>query len=236
MQRYFSSVKEDDSFILSDDDSYHIKVVMRMMKSAEIEVVYNSELFICEIVSFDPVKAHIKIKKDEYNEMRQKVIVVQSLVNENKMDIILQKCTELGAFYFYGYSACNSVIKENGKSDKKILRWQKIVKEAAEQSKRNYIPKVCNIVDLKELISLKADLKIILSVNEQTKSVKKILQDNRDCDTMIIVVGPEGGFSLQEEKTLLENGFISASLGPRVLRTETASIAFLSMVNYEWMV
>jgi len=236
MQRYFSNDKIDDIYKLSKDDEYHIMKVMRMKLSDKIEIVDNKETFVCEIISLNPVKAKIIKKLEENNESSVKVIVVQSLVNENKMDLILQKCTELGAFAFYPFKAQNSVIKENNKVDKKIIRWQKIVKEASEQSKRNIIPEVRNIVDLEKLCHINADLKIILSVNEKTKNIKNVLQENKRYDTIIIVVGPEGGFTTIEEETLVKNGFIRASLGKRVLRTETASLAFLSMINYEWMV
>ena len=236
MQRYFSNQMEDGNYLLSNDDSYHIKRVMRMKINDLIEVVNQEKTYICKIISFDPVHAKIMEETIENNEVNKKIIIVQSLVNESKMDIILQKNTELGAYSFYGYKAINSVVKENEKSDKKIVRWQRIVKEASEQSKRNIIPKIEKIVDLQELCNMQADLKILLTVNEKSNYVKRVLQDNKDCDTIIVVIGPEGGFTKTEEEELIKNGFISTSLGSRVLRTETASIAFMSMINYEWMV
>lgn len=236
MQRYFSSDKENNIYSLSKDDEYHITKVMRMKIGDKIEIVDNKKTFICKIISLNPVRASLENEMKEDNESPVKVIIVQSLVNENKMDLILQKCTELGAYAFYPFKAKNSVVKENDKMDKKIIRWQKIVKEASEQSKRNIIPEVRNIVDLENLCHINADLKIILSVNEKTKSIKNVLQENKSYDTIIIVVGPEGGFTKEEENKLIKSGFISTSLGLRVLRTETASIAFLSMINYEWMV
>ena len=236
MQRYFSENKNNNSFILSNDDSFHIKKVMRMNLKDRIEVINNKKLYICEIESFDPVIANIVEEKEENNELDKKIIIVQSLINENKMDYVLQKSTELGAYAFYGYKSVNSVIKENDKKDKKIMRWQRIVKESSEQSKRNIIPKVIDILDINDLIALKADLKIILSVNEVTTNIKSILQKNNSCDTIIIVIGPEGGFEKKEEERLINSGFISTSLGKRVLRTETASVVTLAMINYEWMV
>lgn len=237
MQRYFCDKKIENKFILSLDDSYHIKKVMRMNIGQNIEIVFDRETYICELTDLnDLVEAKIIDKVDENNELDKRVIICQSLVNEQKMDFILQKCTELGMYEFYPYKAMNSVVKDNGKSDKKIARWQRIVKEASEQSKRNIIPKVHDILDLKDLIKVDASLKLICTVNEMTNSVKKALQDNSKCDTIIIVVGPEGGFTKYEENVLMENGFVSVSLGKRVLRTETASLAILSMMNYEWMV
>ena len=236
MQRYFSGDREDSCFFLSQDDNYHIEKVMRMKIDDLIEIVDNKIVYLCKIVSTNPVKAEIVHKLDEDNESKIKITLVQSLVNEQKMDYILQKNTELGVYNFYGYKAFNSVIKENNKSDKKIIRWQRIVKEASEQSKRNIIPSVDGIISIHELIQIPADLKILLTVNEKTNSLKKILQDNRDYDTMIMVVGPEGGFTMDEEKILMSNGFQSASLGKTVLRTETAGVVALAMINYEWMV
>ncbi len=236
MQRYFSNLINNNEYLLSKDDEYHIKKVMRMKLNDKIEIVDNKKTFICELISLDPVKAKVIEEIKENHETDKKIILVQSLVNENKMDLILQKSTELGIYEIYPYSATNSVIKENDKSNKKIVRWQKIVKEASEQSKRNIIPEVHNIVDIQRLCEIKADVKLLLTVNEVTKNIKKVLKEQQKYDTLIIVVGPEGGFTKKEEETLIKNGFISTSLGSRVLRTETASIVALSMINYEWMV
>ena len=236
MQRYFCNLCNNNEYLLSKDDSYHIKKVMRMNIGDKIEIVDNRNVFICEIISIDPVKAKVIENKNEDNENNKNIILVQSLINESKMDYVLQKGTELGMNEFYAFKATNSVIKENGKSNKKIDRWQKIVKEASEQSKRNIIPKVNDIVDIKELCKIKADVKLLLTVNEKTKNIKNILKDLKKYDTLIIVIGPEGGFTKIEEEALIRNGFISTSLGERVLRTETAGMVAMSMINYEWMV
>ena len=236
MQRYFNNEKVNNEFLMNLDDSNHIYKVMRMKLGDKIEVLCEEKLYICEIINLDK-NAKVKIieEKDDYNELPIKITICQSLVNEQKMDLILQKGTELGAYEFIPYSARNSVVKENSKSDKKIVRWQRIVKEASEQSKRNIIPKVNNIVDINELITLNYDLKLLCSVNEFTLNIKKVLEQSRKCDTIIIVIGPEGGFSREEEEKLIANGFISVSLGKTVFRTETASLVALSYLNYELM-
>ena len=236
MQRYFSNLISNNEYLLSNDDSYHIKKVMRMNIGDKIEIVDNKKTHICEITSLNPVKAKVVRLLNEDNENEKNIIFVQSLVNETKMDYVLQKGTELGVNEFYAYKAKNSVVKENDKINKKIERWQKIVKEASEQSKRNIIPKVNGIVDINGLCKIKADVKILLTVNEMTKNIKNVLKEIKKYDTLIIVIGPEGGFTKEEEETLINNGFISTSLGKRVLRTETAGIVAISMINYEWMV
>lgn len=236
MQRYFSNLISNNEYSLSRDDSYHIEKVMRMKLYDKIEIVDQKSTFLCEIVSFNPVRAKVIQKIEEDNENDKSIILIQSLVNENKMDYILQKGTELGVEEFYAYKATNSVIKENSKSNRKIDRWQKIVKEASEQSKRNIIPVVHEIIDIERLCQMQADLKILLTVNEKTKNIKKVLKEYKKCDTIIIVVGPEGGFTKVEEDRLIKSGYISTSLGKRVLRSETAGMVALSMINYEWMV
>lgn len=235
MQRYFSDKKNNNIFILNDNDSYHIKKVMRMNISDKIEIVHDKKLYICEINSFDPVEASIIESKEDYNESDVNVILVQSMVNEQKMDLILQKATELGVYKLVPYKAVNCVVKENDKINKKVSRWQFIVKEASEQSKRNIIPEVSLPVSLSDLCKMQGDIKMICSVNQKTKNIKKCIQGVKGCATIILVIGPEGGFDPKEEETLMENGFISTSLGSRVLRTETAGICALSMINYEMM-
>ncbi len=235
MQRYFCNTINDNQFILSNDDSYHIKTVMRMQINDLIEVIYNKDLYICEIKEFDPVIVCIKEKINSYNELGIKVTICQSLVKEQKMDLILQKGTELGAYSFIPLSVKNSIIKYSNKDfDKKRIRWQKIVKEASEQSKRNIIPEVLKIKEIKDIIKLNYDLKILCTVNEVSTSLKYVLQNNKKCDKMIIVIGPEGGFTKEEEGELINHGFVSVTLGNLVLRTETASLCALSMINYEY--
>ena len=233
MQRYFSNQINDNIFTLSKDDSFHIEKVMRMKLGDTIEVVYDTITYLCSIESFNPVTCNIIEKTNENNEMSKKIIICQSLVNEQKMDFILQKSTELGMYSFIPYKAVNSIIKDNGKIDKKIDRWQRIVKEASEQSKRNIIPKVLNPMTIDELINYKADLKLICSTISDN-NLKNIIRDSNNYDTIMLVIGPEGGFDPHEEEKFINNGFIPISLGKRVLRTETASLCILSMFNYEW--
>ena len=236
MQRYFVNSKSEDKFKLDLESTHHIINVMRMNLGDLIEIVYESDVFICEIISLDK-EAVVKIKEklENDNELPVKVTICQSLVKEAKMDLILQKSVELGAYSFIPLKVKNSIIKGTDNDFlKKVMRWQKIVKDASRQSKRNLIPVVNKVIDIKELAELDFDIKILCTVNEMTRSLKNILQNNKKCGTMIIVVGPEGGFTNEEENYLISKGFISTSLGNLVLRTETAAICALSMINYEY--
>jgi len=232
MQRYFVNTK-DDIFDLSSDDSYHITKVMRNQIGDKIEVVINKELYTCEIINLDK---SVKVKKleklDQDSELPCYVTIAQSLVKEQKMDLILQKSCELGVSEIIPINTTRSVVKLDKKETKKIERWNKILKEASEQSKRLVIPKVNGILDIKDLTSLDYDIKILCTVNELSTNIKKVLSKELNGVKIILVIGPEGGFTAKEEELLINSGYISTSFGSRVLRTETASLYALSIINY----
>lgn len=234
MQRYFVKSMNNNQFILSENDTYHIKRVMRMHVGEKVEIVYNQSTYLCEIIELEPfVIVKIIEELKENNELSMEVAIVQSLVKEQKMDYILQKTTELGVTTIIPYQAERSLIKLQGKIDKKIERWQNIVKEASEQSKRNYVPKIEKIINLNNLVNLKNyDLKFLCTINETSQNIKKILSNLPKSVKILFVIGPEGGFTEKEEATLLANGFTSLSLGTSVLRTETASTFIMSVIRY----
>ncbi len=232
MQRYFVNTKED-IFDLSSDDSYHITKVMRNKIGDKIEVVIDKELYICEIITLDKQVSVKKLEKIEQDsELPCYVTIAQSLVKEQKMDLILQKSCELGVSEIIPINTTRSVVKLDKKETKKIERWNKILKEASEQSKRIVIPKVNEILDIKDLANLDYDIKILCTVNELSTSIKKVLSKDLNGAKIILVIGPEGGFTDKEEEILINSGYISTSFGNRVLRTETASLYALSIINY----
>ena len=232
MQRYFVDTKED-TFTLSSDDSYHITKVMRNKIGDKVEVVIDKELYICEIVSLDKQVLIKKIEKIEQDsELPCYVTIAQSLVKEQKMDLILQKSCELGVSEIIPINTTRSVVKLDKKETKKVDRWNKILKEASEQSKRTVIPKINEILEIKDLANLDYDIKILCTVNELSTSIKKVLSKDLNGAKIILVIGPEGGFTDKEEELLINSGYISTSFGNRVLRTETASLYALSIINY----
>ena len=231
MQRYFAKEKKDDFFILNDSDIHHIKNVMRYNIGDKIEVVYDNTVYICCINNIEPLLLKNTFSINEDREMKVKLTIAVSLVNEQKMDLILQKLTELGVWKIIPIKTERSIIKlDDKKSEKKITRWQTICKEASEQSKRTIVPKVEKIISLKELSELKNDLKLICSLNNDTKSLKHYLND--EVKDVLFVIGPEGGFTEKEETYLLSKNFLPVSLGKRVMRVETATIFVASIINY----
>jgi 16S rRNA (uracil1498-N3)-methyltransferase len=232
MQRYFAV---DKDLNISDKDKHHIINVMRMKLNDKIEIVYDEKVYMCEIndISKKDVSYSVKDIIDINNELPVKVTIAVSLVNEKKLDFILQKCTELGVYDFILVNSDISKIKIDGKEKKKIERWNTITKEAAEQSHRNIKPIVRDIMSINDVSKLDYDLKLTCSTKENEKTIKNVLQNSTNCDRIIIVVGPEGGLTVSEEEKLEKNGFIPVTLGNLILRTETVPIYIMSLINYE---
>lgn len=230
MQRYFSNLKQDNYLILTEEDLYHIKTVMRMKQGDNIEVVYDHKLHICQL---DNDQALIKEVNNQITDKKVQYILCVPLLQEQKMSFVLQKATELGVDKIIPILTTRSVVKIKEKQEHKLNRWYRICKEASEQSKRLDIPfieKVTKIEDLKL-----SGLKIVLSTKEKDMTIKKVLKNNLNCDKIIMVVGPEGGLTDQEEKALNELGFVSVTLGQNIMRVETVPIYLLSILNYELM-
>lgn len=231
MQRYFVNTKENDTVLITDSDAHHIKNVMRFKVGEVIEVVYNSKLYLASIegISKDCVKCIIQKEVEIESKNDMQITVASSLIKEQRFDLILEKATEIGVFQFVPVIFEHTNIKFDKNSfGKKIIRWGKIIKEAAEQSKRINLPKIAEITKINDIIKLDYDIKLYCSLSEKRKKIKDLnLSFNQK---ILLVVGPEGGLTESEEQMLEENNFIPISLGSNVLRTETAVIYALSNI------
>lgn len=230
MQRYF--IKNKD-MLLEESDIRHIKKVMRMNINDKIEVVYNNKLHICEITSLDPFNIKVIEELDEDKKTKIELTVAVALVKEQKMDLILQKLTELGVSRIIPVSMERSIVKlDKERFNKKKVRWESICKEASEQSKRTNIPIIEDIKSIKDLTKEDADLKLVASTKEKEKLLNYYLQGIEDCAKIIMVIGPEGGISDKEEDILVSNGYNRVSFGNLIFRVETATIYVASIINY----
>lgn len=233
MQRYFTKEKDNDYLILEQSDIHHIKNVMRNKIGDQIECIYKEILYICEII--DPSSPKVKIieTRTDNNESSYNVTIAVAIVKEQKMDLILQKLTELGISKIIPVAMERSIVKlDEKKFAKKKERWKKICKEAAEQSKRNIIPEIMDIHTVKQLKELSYDQKFICSTRNPENLVNNYLQKQDDCATMIFVIGPEGGIAPREEDLLESFGYIPITLGNRIMRVETAAIYIASIINF----
>lgn len=232
MQRYFVKEKDiNNNLILETSDIHHIKNVMRNKINDKIEVIYDNEVYLCKIEELEPIKLKIEEIYKEDREIPLELTIAISLVNEQKFDLILQKLTELGVTTIIPLRTERSIVKiDTNKEEKKLQRWKSICKEASEQSHRVTIPNVTNIMTIKELENISSNLKLICSLSNDSKPLETYLTDN--LQSLLFVIGPEGGITTKEEEMLLKIGFKRTTLGKRVLRVETAALYVASIINY----
>lgn len=233
MQRYFGR-KLHDNILLNDDDIYHLTKVMRARKGENIEVVADEITYLCEIKSLKPISIVAKKVIKENNELPNYVILIACLLKGDKMDFVLQKATELGVSEVVLLTSERTIIKiKNHQQDLKLGRYQKILKEAAEQSKRSKIPNISRIISFDRIDEIDANVKLIAyegNKNSLTIFNKKI-NSVRPNKKIAVIIGPEGGFSAAEVEYAKNCGFIPIGLGSRILRAETASIYALSVIS-----
>uniref|UniRef100_UPI0026189C57 16S rRNA (uracil(1498)-N(3))-methyltransferase n=1 Tax=Sporosarcina sp. TaxID=49982 RepID=UPI0026189C57 len=245
MQRYFieNSFDEQNTLSVAGEDFKHIVKVMRMTPGDEIITVYNGTAAVAVINEI--TDNHVVVEKQrelgQDAEMPIQVTLACGLPKGDKLDLITQKGTELGMTALIPFAAGRSIVKwDASKSGKKIERLQKIAKEAAEQCHRNYIPKIHSVHNLKQLIESAANFDVKLFADEEdAKSdiphkIADRLKNVYHKQSILVVFGPEGGLAREEAEMLQEAGFLAVSLGPRILRTETAPLYLLSAMSYEF--
>lgn len=233
MQRYFASFLDKEHIKLNNDDEHHLLHVMRMKKDDEIEAVINQKLFLCRIEKTNPLSIYIVHEMKSDVELKENITLLFALTKGDKIDLVMQKATELGAKRVALIQSERTVVKYEEKDlEKKITRFQKIMKEASEQSHRLIVPELIGVFNLKKLPdTIKSDLNYVAYEKDAsgTSEMFKGLEKNK---SITVLIGPEGGFSEDEIFLLTNQGFIRTSLGKRILRAETAAIYALSVIGY----
>lgn len=231
MQYYFAINKDLE---LLESDKHHIINVMRMRKGDKFIIVFDNVVNECIVEDISKNNVIYKvISSDKKDISNTKIIMAIPLIKEQKFDYMIQKITEIGVSKIIPYKADRSVIKLNEKDwNKKKERFNRIIKEASEQSHRSDMPIIDDLRDINYLVNNKCDLNVLFTVNEVSKNIKEVFNKNVKYDTLLLVIGPEGGFSKFEEDKLIANGFISTSLNENILRSETAAIYVMSIVDY----
>ena len=211
------------------------------MKSGEKIFVCNkqtAESYLTEIESIenDLIVCRI-IEKNDSTESPIKVTIYQGIPKSDKIEFIIQKCTEIGVYEIIPVEMKRSVVRLDSKDkNKKIERWKKIAEAASKQSRRNFILKVDKIASFNHMCDELNNYDCILLAyeNEKDISLKDVIRNNIEkYNNMAVIIGPEGGFDEEEVKKLVEIGAKSVSLGKNILRTETAPVVVSAIIMYE---
>ncbi len=230
-----SNQKQNDRYFITDGDFNHIKNVLRMAVGDTFLVSDNGVSSLCEIESFEGNTVIAKILEKNYYDttLPIKIYLFQGLPKGDKMELIIQKCVELGVEGIIPVEMARCVVKLDEKKKKsKQQRWQSISESAAKQSKRNTIPEIYPVISYNQALEKAKELDVVLVPYESKNGMedtKNALGQIKSGMSVGIFVGSEGGFEESEIEKALENGGNIISLGKRILRTETAAITATSM-------
>jgi 16S rRNA (uracil1498-N3)-methyltransferase len=164
-----------------------------------------------------------------------RITLYQGLPKGDKLELILQKAVELGAAEIVPFLARRSVVRVKGKEDEKLARWQRIAREAARQSGQTTIPRISFSRDTADVVQqAQQSVKLMLWEREQDNRLKETLTRFSHPNSVAVLVGPEGGLHDEEAEHAIQGGFIPVSLGDRIVRTETASLVVLAILQFYW--
>ena len=245
MYQFFVEPEQIDvaakSVIIRGTDVNHIKNVLRMRPGEEVAVSngIDGKEYRCGILALeeDCVRLELRFIKEDGVELPAKIYLFQGLPKADKMELIIQKAVELGAFQIIPVAMKRCVVKlDEKKADSKIKRWQGIAEAAAKQSKRGVIPTVAPVMSYAQAVKMASemDLKLVpYELAEGMPQTKQLIESARPGQQIAIFIGPEGGFEDDEIAMASEAGVKPVTLGKRILRTETAGLAVLSVLMFQ---
>lgn len=238
MNRFFvkpDDMTEDRAAIIGEDVK-HISKVLRMQSGDRVMLSdgcgyeYLAEI---ETISRERVELKLLDKKLCSAEPKQRITLYQGIPKAGKMELIIQKCVELGINGIIPVAAERSVVRvKPGEYKAKQTRYQRVACEAAKQSGRGIIPHIGELTTFKTADMSAYDL-ILVAYEDRQTSLKEVLRANMKAENIAVIIGPEGGLEIGEVESLINKGGKAVSLGRRILRTETAGMATVAMILYE---
>lgn len=241
MQRFFVTPDQvgEDKIRIQGSDVNHMKNVLRMRPGEEVMVSDgNNRQYRCQVEDYPDGEAVLAILEAGLvdTELPSRIYLFQGLPKQEKMELIVQKAVELGVCQVIPVQTRRCVVKLDAKkAAKKVQRWQQIAESAAKQAGRGYIPAVSEVMTFQEALAFSETLDIRLipyELADGMEGTRKILDGIRPGQSVGIFIGPEGGFEKEEVGRAVEAGAMPITLGKRILRTETAGIAVLSILMY----
>jgi 16S rRNA (uracil1498-N3)-methyltransferase len=223
--------------LLNGEEHHHLSKVVRLKPNERVWLFDEGGtryLARVENISQEKTKLFI-LERIEKEEPKVKITLAQALIRQKKMDFIVQKSTELGVVAFVPIQTARSFVKIGEKIERKMDRWQKIAREASKQCKSSLVPLIMPPQSIKTLIKERAEAKKFLLSENRGKYLKDILiPESNPIASVLLLVGPEGGWAKEEEEFILDHGYQAISLGKQILRTETASLCALALISHFW--
>jgi 16S rRNA (uracil1498-N3)-methyltransferase len=227
-------LKVDQEIDLAEESAHYVRTVLRL-KNSQALTLFNGlgGEFLCTLIEVSRKKVRVKIEEaiDRTVESPLKVILGLGISRGDKMDWSVQKSVELGVTNITPLITERCVVKfKEGKKQQRYQHWKKILQHAAEQSGRTVLPELNEINELQTWLKKQQGLRFFLDPFAEKTLIEQAPEEQK----VTLLTGPEGGFSTVEKTLAIEAGFIPVRLGPRILRTETASLAAISAVQMLW--
>lgn len=238
MRRFLLSDRLADKMVVAGGEAHHMLRVLRLAAGDQVVVVDPvGQAAVARITQASDTEVFLSMETmlEEEREAPITIRLAQGLPKSDKMDFIVQKAVELGISEIIPMEADTSVVRyDAAKQQNRRERWQKIAAEAAKQCQRTIVPNVAAVQDLAKLLAaIGGETQIIVLYEGQVPlGLKQVLREKPGNDYLLII-GPEGGLSSREVQLAQERGAAIVTMGPRILRTETAALAAIAAVMYE---
>lgn len=230
----------DGYAVITGQDVNHIRNVLRMKAGEQVGIRDGiSRNYICELetIEQEEIRARILSEETDSSELPARLYLFQGLPKSDKMDLIIQKAVELGAYQIIPVATRRAVVKlDKKKEESKVKRWNAIAESAAKQSGRMLVPEVTGVMTLKEAYGYAGDFDVNLipyELAEGMAETKQVLETVRPGMQVGVFIGPEGGFDVEEVEQAIAAGIHPITLGRRILRTETAGMTALSILMFQ---
>ena len=222
--------------IISGQDARHVVKVLRLKKGAALEISNGrGKDFSARITaaSVDRVQLDIIEELTSATESLIHITLCSGMLKDNKMDLVIKYVTQLGIRTWVPFFSERSIPSPDAKRmEKRVERWKSIARESLKQCRRSRLPEICPPLDFETVLTLPEPSDVKLAFWEKASTKLDTLKEKEPVNRIFILIGPEGGFSENEVDQAKQKGFISCSLGPRILRAETASIASCTLVQH----
>ena len=232
MQHYFGTIA-DDHAIIDGKQIHHLINVRRGTVGEKIEVSDGTDAFLCVIEGLDPLSIKVLNKIEEKRELDVDLTLAFGVLKGDHNDLIVLKGTELGVAKFIPFTSARTVVVPTEEEDNRIKRLRKKAEEGAMQCRREVVPTVTGYQKFEDVLAAPADLKIFAYEDMWTcsENLLSLAPNIKKHSHILVVIGPEGGFSKEEARLALDYDFEFVSLGKRILRAETAAIYAASIIG-----
>jgi 16S rRNA (uracil1498-N3)-methyltransferase len=232
-RRWIADEVTTDRAALTGPHAEHLARVLRAQVGQEFEIATGSGVRLGRIVSVQAGRIEFALGQDVPEHSLPPVSLILSIFKFDRMEWAIEKCTELGAARIVPAISRRTEAHLAAASAKRWQRWQRVARQAAEQSRRALAPEILSPLPLSKAVAQEAGVRIVLSEFERNLSLKDALPSDASANEVILALGPEGGWTADELKLFHESNWTAASLGPTILRAETAAIAALAIAMAE---